>query len=295
MNAFESGAVWVEMADRSPRKIDSSCSLGRSSSNQIVLPDEKVSRRHALIHVQETDEFWLVDLGSRNGTYLNGRRITQPSRLRNRDSIEIARFRLVFRQPGSEDEHGSDSVSEKTVQDIGMADCWLLVADIEDSTQLVQRMSAEEVPVVTGHWLDRCRQLVDQHGGSINKFLGDGFFAYWRNRPETERSVADAMNDLAKLRGDVDLAFRIVVHFGNVFTGGGASMGEESLLGQEVNFVFRMEKLAGLIGQPVLFSQPASEALAKLIDLDDAGTHGLSGFEGQYQFYALRPTGLAHG
>lgn len=292
MNKFDSGSVWVERTDGPPQQIDGSCSLGRSSSNQIVLPDDKVSRRHALIHVQEEDEFWLVDLGSRNGTYVNGRRITQPTRLRDRDHIEIARFRILFRQPGSEDELGPDSISDKTVQDIRMADCWLLVADIEDSTQLVQRMSAEEVPVVTGRWLDRCRHIIDQRHGSINKFLGDGFFAYWRQQNGTERNVADTVRDLAKLQGDVRLAFRIVVHFGSVFTGGGASMGEESLLGQEVNFVFRMEKLAGQIGQSILISHGAAEAFGDLMNLEDAGTHSVTSFEGQFKFFGIQSDGL---
>jgi hypothetical protein len=79
-------------------RLRGSCTLGRGSTSDIVLSDAKVSRRHALIQSQKQYEFWLLDLGSSNGTYLNGRRITQPVLLRDRDQVEVGPFRLLFRQ-----------------------------------------------------------------------------------------------------------------------------------------------------------------------------------------------------
>jgi pSer/pThr/pTyr-binding forkhead associated (FHA) protein len=64
----------------------------------VVLLDDRVSRRHALIQAQKQNEFWLVDLGSSNGTFLNGHRVTQPALLRDRDQIQLGQFRLTFRQ-----------------------------------------------------------------------------------------------------------------------------------------------------------------------------------------------------
>lgn len=88
----------LEKADGEQVRIDRSCALGRDSSNDVVLVDQKVSRRHALVQAQKQYEFWLMDLGSSNGTYLNGRRVTEPVLLRNQDQIEIGPFRLTFRQ-----------------------------------------------------------------------------------------------------------------------------------------------------------------------------------------------------
>jgi hypothetical protein len=79
-------------------RLRGTCTIGRGSTSDIVLADAKVSRRHALVQPQKQYEFWLLDLGSSNGTYLNGRRITQPVLLRDRDQIEVGPFRLVFRQ-----------------------------------------------------------------------------------------------------------------------------------------------------------------------------------------------------
>jgi hypothetical protein len=94
-------------------RLRGTCTLGRGSASDIVLADAKVSRKHALIQSQKQYEFWLLDLGSANGTFLNGRRITQPVLLRDRDQIEVGPFRLVFRQ--SKSAAGSDA--EQTTAD----------------------------------------------------------------------------------------------------------------------------------------------------------------------------------
>ena len=49
--------------------IHGGCSIGRSPQNAVVLDSPKVSRRHAIINVQNVGEFWLIDLGSSNGTF----------------------------------------------------------------------------------------------------------------------------------------------------------------------------------------------------------------------------------
>ncbi|MDA7921240.1 FHA domain-containing protein [Verrucomicrobiales bacterium] len=49
--------------------------IGRSSECQVQIPDPRVSRRHAMIRKQDGG-FYLFDLGSFNGSYLNGSRVT---------------------------------------------------------------------------------------------------------------------------------------------------------------------------------------------------------------------------
>src|SRR5580765_7191504 len=138
MSNFSNAALaWLESPDGGRSPVQGSCSIGRSASNQLALPSEKVSRRHALIQVQREREFWLVDFGSRNGTYLNGRRIVQPSRLQPKDRIKIGPFEFVFclAQPDSLTSPGT-LLDDKTVADIRQQKCWLLVADLIDSTRL---------------------------------------------------------------------------------------------------------------------------------------------------------------
>ncbi len=68
--------------------------IGRRSSNQIQIQNLAVSGRHARIIVALDDAF-LEDLGSTNGTYVNGRLIKKQS-LKNGDEIIIGKYRLVF-------------------------------------------------------------------------------------------------------------------------------------------------------------------------------------------------------
>lgn len=91
----------LEMPDGKRTRLRGSCTLGRTDANDIVLSDIKVSRRHALIQLQGKDELWLVDLGSRNGTSLNGHRLTSATLLRDKDRIEIGPFALTLRQPNA--------------------------------------------------------------------------------------------------------------------------------------------------------------------------------------------------
>jgi pSer/pThr/pTyr-binding forkhead associated (FHA) protein len=72
--------------------------LGRSPTNDIVLPDHTASRRHCQIYWAE-DAYVLEDLHSSNGTYLNGEQI-QLAFLRDEDIIRVGEQILQFRVVG---------------------------------------------------------------------------------------------------------------------------------------------------------------------------------------------------
>ena len=68
--------------------------VGRAPENEIFLDDITVSRRHAEI-TRTGNRFSIRDVGSLNGTYLNGQ-ITTTSDLKNGDEVQIGKFRLHF-------------------------------------------------------------------------------------------------------------------------------------------------------------------------------------------------------
>jgi NADPH-dependent 2,4-dienoyl-CoA reductase/sulfur reductase-like enzyme len=71
-------------------------SLGRDASSAVVIDDPKVSARHAEIARHEGARY-LRDAGSRNGTFVNGARVTVPHVLRAGDRIRVGGTELVFR------------------------------------------------------------------------------------------------------------------------------------------------------------------------------------------------------
>lgn len=75
--------------------------LGRDYDNDIVLPGRFASGHHARIYLQN-GQYWLEDLGSKNGTFLNGVPLTRPAVLASGDQIKIGDITLKFVRWGYE-------------------------------------------------------------------------------------------------------------------------------------------------------------------------------------------------
>ncbi|MGB8702667.1 MAG: EAL domain-containing protein [Thermosynechococcaceae cyanobacterium] len=74
-----------------------SWSLGRSQDSTLFLADRLVSRDHAMIlQLARSAEFYLVDLGSRNGSFINQQRVKGPTHLANGDLIRMGRTELQY-------------------------------------------------------------------------------------------------------------------------------------------------------------------------------------------------------
>ncbi len=70
--------------------------LGRSAENDVSLPHDTVSTQHAIITFRNGD-WWLEDLGSKNGTLLNDARADKPLKISSGDKISLGGIRLVFK------------------------------------------------------------------------------------------------------------------------------------------------------------------------------------------------------
>jgi hypothetical protein len=74
--------------------------IGRGPECDLVVPDRQVSREHAIIR-KTSEGYFLEDLGSKNGTHLNGVRLKSPAILQDGDEIQIA-FAIKLSYVGSE-------------------------------------------------------------------------------------------------------------------------------------------------------------------------------------------------
>lgn len=72
------------------------CLIGRAAECSVVVSVMRVSRRHAQIE-RRSDHYLLADLGSRNGTYVNGLRLLAPHRLRSEDRIGLGDGEALLR------------------------------------------------------------------------------------------------------------------------------------------------------------------------------------------------------
>lgn len=76
-------------------------SIGRWEDNDVVIEDRWVSRYHVEVH-HDSDQYVVHDLGSKNGTLINGQRITAPTVLADGDEIQVTPLvKLTFVDYGS--------------------------------------------------------------------------------------------------------------------------------------------------------------------------------------------------
>lgn len=78
-----------------------SFTIGRIDGNDMIMPDFAISKKHAVITV-ENDSFYIKDLGSTNGTMVNGTRLDKKSvKIHDQDVISFARYEFTFLLPAS--------------------------------------------------------------------------------------------------------------------------------------------------------------------------------------------------
>jgi hypothetical protein len=78
--------------------------VGRSTECDIHLSDEAISEKHACFFFHES-QWWIKDLNSHNGTYINGKAIESPVVVIAGDEIKIAEIRLLVMKQNSENSY----------------------------------------------------------------------------------------------------------------------------------------------------------------------------------------------
>lgn len=69
--------------------------IGRDESNDVVLKDRFISKKHARI-IKDQGIYFIEDLNSANGIYLNGERINEAIELKDKDLIDIGQVEFLF-------------------------------------------------------------------------------------------------------------------------------------------------------------------------------------------------------
>jgi len=75
--------------------LSNSTTIGRSPESEIFLDDVTVSRKHAVVSSTAAGVFGMKDLGSLNGTYVNGQPVAEIT-LSSGDEIQIGKFHMLF-------------------------------------------------------------------------------------------------------------------------------------------------------------------------------------------------------
>ena len=230
------------------------------------MADPRVSRRHALIRAQE-DGYWFFDLGSVNGSYLNGRRVTTSTLLKAGDEIKIGTHFYRFEGSGGIELTDSVTATDATLVDVRSHTAILLVSDIQGFTTLSEKLTPDQLAPIIGSWYAATEQILDAHGATLDKFLGDCALAYWLKSGNDARKEAllaaqamqnacdEVQREHSEVLSSVGTQFRsgAAIHVGSTAYGAFSSK-EFTLLGDAVNLVFRLESLTRQLGERILIS-----------------------------------------
>ncbi len=240
--------------------------IGRDKNSDIVLNDLRVSRNHAMVRQIGRSDYYLIDSGSANGSYVNKRRVAMPTLLKNGDRVTIGNVAFVFDQV-SKEEDKSDTVSmlETIVVDGStIKQNTILVADIRGFTSLSEEVHIKTLTKLMNSWFQQVADSIVVNGGEVDKFIGDCVFARWDTAEDQEQTVCQALKaaqQINEISGKLGSTFQDIKREMKVGVGintGSASVGigqENTALGDAVNVAFRLESASKTIGNDVILSE----------------------------------------
>ena len=259
--------------------IQYTATIGRTPENTVCLNfSPTVSRQHAIIRCHNGYEYQLMDLGSRNGTYVNDQRVVMPVTLQTGARIRIANNDLIFEQESEFDHAEGAAVTMAGSMDTAMQtvhNAAILVCDIRGFSTQSEILPASSLAQLLGQWFREAGNAVQKHGGVIDKFIGDAILAYWQENPGPPR---ECMNAYVAARQLLDLAAKtrwpesgkpftvgIAVHYGRVTFGniGLVAQRDATIIGNAVNTAFRLESVMKELNQTLLVSDQFVEALGE--------------------------------
>jgi adenylate cyclase len=231
--------------------------IGRSEDNDAVLDTDSVSRHHALIQ-RTAESYCLIDIGSRNGSFVNKSRVSVPRTLRSGDTIIIGDWALQFQADGalaSADELRPRPLDATTVTLLAFRKITVLVIDMRNFTGLTQRLDEGILCQLIGTWFRNGGEILHRHGSWGQKYIGDSIMSVWVHEDEPKAgemgSIFQALVSLfemtASLQGMFQLGEAVKIGAGvntgyaTVGNAGSAQLTDHTALGDTVNLAFRFE------------------------------------------------------
>lgn len=233
----------------------------------------------------ETGEFYLVDLGSRNGTFVNGRRVSIPVVLHHGDQISFGLTRLEFHCPSKNqsylpisDSNERDTFTSTQYERRLMS---VMVIDIRNFTGLTQQLDEQRLSALMSQWFRVSGGILHDSGCLVDKYIGDAVMAVWFHEadqatPEEVRQVLKAVSQINSMTTELSEQNKAHLPFplriGTGVNTGYAMLGKTkegdrpqyTAIGDTVNTAFRLESATKEIRLDVVLGETTYSSLSKL-------------------------------
>jgi class 3 adenylate cyclase/DNA-binding SARP family transcriptional activator len=256
--------------------------VGRRPGNTIVIDgDDEISRVHFELELMGSGWTAADDGLSRNGTYVNGVRLTRRQRLRDRDVLRIGRTTIEYRCPSDGSTVASGQVDQflnrtGTDGDEDRLLATVMFTDIVGSTALASRLGDHKWHELLDAHDAMVRRQLDRFAGREIKNTGDGFLVMF---PSPARSIRCALA-IRQESKPLGLAVRAGLHTGELERRGDDVGGIAVHIGSRV--------AAAAHSGEVLVSSTLKELVAgSRFEFVDRGEHALKGMEGLWRLFAV--------
>jgi adenylate cyclase len=158
------------------------CRIGRDPHNSISLPNSSVSRAHAMVQFTDAGACYLYDIESRNGTFLNGRRVSAPTMLHDGDLITVGLYQLKFVHEGSQSQEATPPAALDTQATTEWPQVTVVAVDIRDYAGLAQRLGETRMAEIAGAFHRDAGVILEEMGVWTHKCTEGSIVAVWVHR-----------------------------------------------------------------------------------------------------------------
>jgi adenylate cyclase len=266
--AGEAFLVIESTGRRFPLSEGQSWAIGRGDGCAILLDSRSVSRLHALIQRKDGGDYSLVDLGSRNGSFVNARRVSLPLLLNDQDRLVFGDQELMFHTTMASG--AAFETRELTTRNLPTTALHthslttIVVVDIRDFTPLARQVPEALLSQAIGTWFLRSGQITQRLGSMAQKYIGDAVMAVWvHDHPETVGAdLLRALRAIIEINAATAEISRMLPLPAPLRIGAGVNTGpaivggaEYTALGDTVNAAFRLEAATKQIGLGVALGE----------------------------------------
>ena len=283
--------------------------VGRVDAD-VTIEDPLLSRRHAAVRLAH-GVLEIEDLGSLNGTWVNGERIDGRRRLQPGDVVQVGDVSIEIEadRPGSgrtvlapavrptreraearPAERSAEAPRLPPVTEDELRPVTALFADIVGSTTLGERLSPDQVKLVIGEIVTRMSRVVEQYGGIVQAYMGDGIAAFFgasrAREDDAERAaraalaivaeVADYGREIESSWQIMDFNVRVGINTGLSAVGlVGAAAPQPVSVGDTTNIAARLQTIAD--PGSIVVGEATAKSLIRMFALEPLGAVTIKG------------------